>query len=120
LLFGRDRLVRTLTEHDFSGSDPHPADRIRFVATITGFGSNSATDHAQWFSERRGVPKWLSATGTLLSEPQTEDDALTVQLGFAARFDRSELYVETIRYFHDDDSVMDPFDEEAIQTLPPR
>jgi predicted ATPase len=120
LLFGRDRLVRTLTEHDFYGSDPQAADRIRFVATITGFSSNSAADHSQWFSERRGVPKWLSATGALLPEPQTNDDGLAVQLGFAARFDRSELYVETIRYFHDDDSVVDPFDEDVVQTVPPR
>ena len=27
LLFGRDRMVRTLTEHDFFGGDPQPADR---------------------------------------------------------------------------------------------
>ena len=37
LLFGRDRMVRTLTEHDFFGSDPQPADRIRLVATIVEF-----------------------------------------------------------------------------------
>lgn len=120
LLFGRDRLIRTLTEHDFFGSDPQAADRIRFVATVTGFSSNFAADHSQWFSERRGVPKWINAEGKLLPEPQTTDDALAVQLGFAARFDRSELYVETIRYFHDDDSVVDPFDEDVVQTLPPR
>jgi predicted ATP-dependent endonuclease of OLD family len=40
LLFGRDRLVRTLTEHDFSGSVPEPQDRIRIVATIIGFAPN--------------------------------------------------------------------------------
>lgn len=32
LLFGRDRMVRSLTEHDFYGSDPGPADRIRLTA----------------------------------------------------------------------------------------
>lgn len=120
LLFGRDRLVRTLTEHDFHGSDPQAGDRIRFVATITGFSSNVAADHSQWFSERRGVPKWLAASGKLLPEPDSKDDALAIQLGFAARFDRSELYVETIRYFHDDDAVVDPFDEDVVQTLPPK
>jgi predicted ATP-dependent endonuclease of OLD family len=121
LLFGRDRLVRTLTEHDFYGSNPEAADRIRLTATITGFSSNTAADHSQWFSERRGVPKWLNASsGELLPEPQSANDALCVQLGFCARFDRSELYVETIRYFHDDDSISDPFDEEVVQTVPPR
>jgi energy-coupling factor transporter ATP-binding protein EcfA2 len=120
LLFGRDRLVRTLTEHDFFGSDPQAGDRIRFVATVTGFSSNVAADHSQWFSERRGVPKWLTASGKLLPEPETKDDALAIQLGFSARFDRSELYVETIRYFHDDDAVVDPFDEDVVQTLPPK
>jgi putative ATP-dependent endonuclease of OLD family len=121
LLFGRDRLVRTLTEHDFYGSNPAAGDRIRLIATITGFSSNTAADHSQWFSERRGVPKWLDASsGKLLSEPQSSNDALCVQLGFCARFDRSELYVETIRYFHDDDAISDPFDEEVVQSVPAR
>lgn len=121
LLFGRDRLVRTLTEHDFYGSNPEAGDRIRLIATITGFSSNIAADHSQWFSERRGVPKWLSAsTGELLPEAQSPNDALCVQLGFCARFDRSELFVETIRYFHDDDTISDPFDEEVVQSVPSR
>jgi hypothetical protein len=63
LLFGRDRLVRTLTEHDFCGSNPAAGDRIPLTATVTGFSSNTAADHGQWFSERRGVPKWLTASG---------------------------------------------------------
>src|ERR1700748_2324590 len=120
LLFGRDRLVRTLTEHDFFGSNPAAADRIRLIATITGFSSNTVSDHRQWFSERRGVPKWLNASsGTLLPEPETANDVLCVQLGFCARFDRSELCVETVRYFHDD-TVSDPFDEDVVQTVPAR
>jgi putative ATP-dependent endonuclease of OLD family len=43
-----------------------------------------------------------------------------VQLGFCARFDRSELCVETVQYFHDDDAIYDPFDEEVVQTVPAR
>jgi len=121
LLFGRDRLVRTLTEHDFYGSNPEAGDRIRLIATITGFSSNTAADHSQWFSERRGVPKWLDAlSGNLLSEPKSANDALCVQLGFCARFDRSELYVDTIRYFHDDDAISDPFDEDVVQSVSQR
>jgi predicted ATPase len=117
LLLGRDRLVRTLTEHDFYGSNPGAADRIRLIATITGFSSNEATDHSQWFSERCGVPKWLAPDGALLPEPKTEEDALAIQIGFCARFDRDELYVETIRYFHDDDTIVDPFDEDVVQKV---
>jgi predicted ATPase len=121
LLFGRDRLVRMLTEHDFYGSNPEAGDRIRLIATMTGFSSNIAAEHSQWFSERRGVPKWLTAsTGKLLPEPQSPNDALCVQIGFCARFDRTELNVETIRYFHDDDAISDPFDEEVVQTVPAR
>ncbi|MGH9446645.1 MAG: ATP-dependent nuclease [Terriglobia bacterium] len=75
LIFGRDRLVRTLTEHDFYGSNPGAGDRIRLVATTTGFSSNIASAHSQWFSESRGVPKWFRrSTGKLLSEPQSADD----------------------------------------------
>jgi len=121
LLLGRDRLVRNLTEHDFYGSAPGATDRIRIIATLTGFTSNIAADHGEWFSERRGVPKWLQTqSGKLLPEPQSVTDLLSVQLGFCARFDKSELIVETIRYFHDDDAMVDPFDEDVVQTVPPR
>ena len=40
LLFGRDRMVRKLTEHDFHGSNPQPADRIRLTATDIGFNGD--------------------------------------------------------------------------------
>jgi predicted ATP-dependent endonuclease of OLD family len=46
VIFGRDRLVRTLTEHDFYGSNPNASDRIRLLATITGFSSNAASAHS--------------------------------------------------------------------------
>jgi len=54
------------------------------------------------------------STGKLLSEPQSDSDELTVQVALCARFDRSELNVETIRYFDDDDAIVDPFDEEVV------
>jgi putative ATP-dependent endonuclease of the OLD family len=77
--------------------------------------------HSQWFSENRGIPKWYQrSTGKLFSEPQSDSDELTVQVALCARFDRSELNVETIRYFHDDDAIVDPFDEEVVQNVPPR
>ena len=120
LLFGRDKLVRTLTEHDFQGSNPAAADRLRLIATITGFSSNVAADHGQWFSERRAVSKWIDKTGKLLPEPESDEDALCMQIGFCARFDRNELIVETLRYFHDDDSVADVFVDEVWTAVPAR
>jgi len=43
LLFGRDRLVHRLTEHDFHGSAPDETSRIQCIATVTGFAPNRAT-----------------------------------------------------------------------------
>lgn len=34
LVLGRARMVRQLTEHDFTASNPQPADRIRIIATL--------------------------------------------------------------------------------------
>lgn len=50
LLFGRDRLVRRLTEHDFHGSSPSETARILCIATVTGFAPNDPHHHASWFS----------------------------------------------------------------------
>jgi putative ATP-dependent endonuclease of OLD family len=119
LLFGRDRLVRSLTEHDFFGSNPKAEDRIRLVATVTGFKPNNASAHSQWFSAHRGVEKWRDqSSGKLMPEQQSATDEICVQVAFCARFDRSDLEVETVRYFHDDDAIRDPFDEDVVQTLP--
>src|SRR5947209_8031672 len=49
LVLGRDRLVRTLTEHDFYGSTPSPTDRIEIVASITGFEPADPARHTDWF-----------------------------------------------------------------------
>jgi len=114
LLFGRDRMVRPLTEHDFFGGDPQPTDRIRLIATIVGFEGDDLAEHDDWFRDDRGVPKWWNpATGVVSA---TRDDPawrLACQIGFCARFDRPDLEVETVRYFHDDDAMGDVFVEEA-------
>ena len=121
LLFGRDRMVRTLTEHDFFGGDPQPADRIRLVATIVGFDGDEPADHTDWFRNDRGVIKWWNpATGAVSA---TRDDPawrLACQIGFSARFDRPSLEVETARYFHDDDAMVDVFVDEVWTAVPAR
>lgn len=121
LLLGRDRLIRDLTEHDFFGSDPGPADRVSIVATITGFANDDPNVNTAWFREERAVSKWWNpADGSLHAERADPSYKLACQIGLAARFDRDDLAVEVIRYFHDDDDVGDVFDAEVVKRIPPQ
>ena len=115
LLFGRDRLVRRLTEHDFHGSAPVETTRIVCIATVTGFSPNDPQHHPFWFSPERGVEKWMDPNAkTLTPAPDTKHTDLAVQIGFAARFDLDELEAETMRFFVDDEATLgDPFAEDA-------
>lgn len=120
LLFGRDRLVRSLTEHDFYGSCPEAADRIKVVATISDFAHNDPSHHPDWFRAGRAVPKWLNpASNTLSPTQETDEDFLACQIAFCARFDHGSLEVESIRYFLDDDEQEDPFADDANSTQIP-
>jgi putative ATP-dependent endonuclease of OLD family len=120
LVLGRDRMVRQLTEHDFYGSNPSPAERIRIVATITGFEYNDPALHSEWFRLGRAVPKWYDPrSGEVLPE-ESDDCLLCAQVAFSARFDRENLTVESIRYFHDDDCVVDPFNDDTVTRVPTR
>lgn len=115
LLFGRDRLVRRLTEHDFHGSAPDETARILCIATVTGFTPNDPHHHSSWFSPERGVEKWFDPNAkTLSAASDAQHTDLAVQIGFAARFDLDELEAETIRFFVDDEATLgDPFAEDA-------
>lgn len=115
LLFGRDRLVRRLTEHDFHGSAPNETSRILCIATVTGFPQNDPQHHPAWFSPDRGVEKWLDPNVKALNATHdAQHTDLAVQIGFAARFDLDELEAETIRFFVDDKATLgDPFAEDA-------
>lgn len=104
LLFGRDKMVRTLTEHDFYGSDPQPKDRIHILSTITGFQTDNPDDYSDWFGDGRGVPKWYDPeTKKVQPIRSTSMNILACQIAFSARFDRSALEVDTLRYFYDGD-----------------
>lgn len=121
LVFGRTRLVRDLTEHDFYGSRPEATSRIRVVATLAGFDGNDPERNDTWFREGRAVPKWWnSSTHRIEPEPGDHAETLCAQIAFAARFDIEELVIESIRYFHDDDDVEDPFLDDAVQPIPTR
>ena len=112
LAFGRTKMVRILTEHDFTGGDPKPEARIRIVVTLAGFSTDDSDDHDEWFRHGRGIPKWALPDGTE-NGAQSSGGELVANLGFAARFDHDDLEVESTRYFHDDDDASDPFDDEG-------
>ncbi|MDZ4773338.1 MAG: AAA family ATPase [Planctomycetota bacterium] len=119
LAFGRQKLVPVLTEHDFHGSSPTPRDRFLIVATIGGFEDNDAGRHPDWFRQARGVPKWWNPKSKSISPTSSSpEDVLCVQIGLAARFDHDQLEVEIRRYFHDSDKIVDPFDDDAIVSVP--
>lgn len=120
LLLGRDRLVRTLTEHDFFGSDPQAVTRLKVVATISSFEPNDPDSHHDWFRQGRGIEKWYDPnTGDLHPESSEQANQLACQIAVCARFDRGTLEVETVRYFYDDEGPDDPFADDApIATLP--
>lgn len=118
LVFGRQKLVHELTEHDFSGSCPQPADRIRIVATVGGFPSNDPNDNTTWFRSGRSVERWWDpATKAVLPE-ERPGAVLCAQIGYAARFDHEDLTVKQVRYFQQHDDQIDPFDEEAVDRFP--
>lgn len=121
LLFGRERMIRQLTEHDFHGSDPAAADRIKLVATITGFGDDDPSHHLDWFRDDRGIVKWFDPSSGNVA-PVREDPSwkLASQVAFSARFHRPSLEVETLRYFYDDEAMGDVFVEEAATLFPAR
>jgi hypothetical protein len=121
LLFGRDRLVRDLTEHDFFGSDPAASDRISIVATLAGFVGDDPDLHTAWFRDERAITKWLDPSSGVLHASRTNAQyKLACQIGVAARFDRDDLAVDLIRYFHDDDDVGDVFDGDVVRRVPPQ
>jgi putative ATP-dependent endonuclease of OLD family len=120
LVLGRDRLIRTLTEHDFFESTPQPITRILITATITGFDPEDFTQHPDWFGDRRAVPAWFDPdTGRVLPEQANARQLLACQIVFAARFNAEALEVETARYFNDSDD-RDVFEEENFVSVPPK
>lgn len=116
IVFGRSKLVPSLTEHDFSGSSPDRAARISIVATLGGFVPDDPDRHrATWFRHGRGIEKFWDADQRKVIPARTAvNEPLCVEIGVCARFDHDELTVEQIRYFHDD-TVGDPFEDGVVQ-----
>lgn len=120
LVFGREGMVRMLSEHDFFGSDPQPEDRIKIIATVVGFANNNPDNNQSWFSMRRGVPVYYNpVTNAESSEPQVDPYLLACNIGFQARFDRTTLEAETIRFFcNDATDLNDVFIDEKVTLIP--
>jgi energy-coupling factor transporter ATP-binding protein EcfA2 len=120
LVLGRDRLLRPLSDHDFFGCDPSATARIRLVATIVGFPDDDPARAEHWFRHGRAIERWWDVpTRSVVAIRQNGTQRLCVQVGFAARFDRETLEIETVRYFHDCDDLADPFGEDVVTTFPP-
>ena len=111
LTLGRTKMVRSLTEHDFIGSNPAAASRIKIIVTVSGFSSDDPNEHDTLFRADRAVPKWLGEDGKEYAEAGA-NRRLCANVGFCARFDRDELEVVSVRYFHDDDDTIDPFNDD--------
>lgn len=118
LLFGRDRLVKALTEHDFHGSQPGAEDRIALTAVLTGFPANRPENNAEWFRDGRGVERWLAPDGVLHAVKGGEDWQLAVEIGYSARFDLDTLTAESIRYFVDHERGADVFLQDIVAPIP--
>jgi putative ATP-dependent endonuclease of the OLD family len=119
-VLGRDRLIRSLTEHDFFESSPEPTTRIVITATVTGFEPPDFTQHPDWFGDRRAVPVWFDPdSGTVLPEQTETRQLLACQIAFAARFNADTLEVDIARYFNDGDDK-DVFEEENFISVPPK
>src|SRR5258708_37083741 len=98
LVFGRDRMGRSLTEHDLYGGDPQPADSIRFVSTIIDFDGDEPADHTDWFREGRAVIKWWNWAANVVSAPRDDPSCRRAcHIGFRVRFDPPSVEAEWTR-----------------------
>ncbi len=118
LVFGRQKLVQDLTEHDFTNSRPEPQHRIKIVATVGDFPSNEPDDNPNWFRSGRSVEKWWDPATKMVVPEERPGALLCTQIGYSARFDHEDLTVKQIRYFQQHDDQVDPFDEEGIDRFP--
>ena len=119
VLFGRDRLVRNLTEHDFYGAMPASVDRFHIKAVLTDFEPNTPDAHENWFRMERGIPKWINPDDqSINAEKQQDSWKLCIEIGVAGRFDHEDLEVELRRYFVDSENLGDPFDDEYTERFP--
>lgn len=110
LLFGRERMIRPVSDWDFYGGAPKPESRFHIIATITDFPSNDPRMVPGWFvGERAARPVWWhDDTGAVSFEADPPAGAqLAAQVALTGRYDDEACEFELVRYFYDGDC--DPF-----------
>ena len=118
LVLGKESLVRNIGDWDFFGGNPQPEDRIIIVGLLTDFEFNDESREKEWFNNiNGGIPKWYNEeTGEIFTnQNEAQTLKLSVEIGFAARFNKEDLEFETIRYFAS--GITDPFEEEGLNTI---
>jgi putative ATP-dependent endonuclease of the OLD family len=110
ILFGRERMVRQVSDWDFYQGAPKPESRFFIVATVTGFEADDPLLIPEWFvGENLARPIWWNeGTNTTSNEAdRPEGFSLAAQIALAGRYDDETCDFELARYFHYGDS--DPF-----------
>lgn len=113
LLFGRERVVRPVSDWEFFGGVPKPDSRFTIVATVTDFTNDSDTDPAnvpEWFlGERSARPVWWDEKSQSLSTAADPPDGtqLAAQVALTGRYDEDSCEFDLVRYFFD--GPCDPF-----------
>ena len=123
ILFGRERMVRPISDWDFYGGSPKPDTRFYIIATITDFGGsemNDPTEFPDWFvGEKAARPVWWregASTVSVETDPP-EGTLLAAQIALAGCYDDEACEFETIRYFYHGEC--DPFSD-GCDPVPPR
>lgn len=110
LLFGREKMVRPLSDWDFFGGRPTTDSRFYIIGTVTDFPGNDPSAAPDWFiGDNAARPVWWHDQTSTLS-PDVDPPAetlLATQLAFAARYDEETCEFEKVRYFYYGES--DPF-----------
>jgi hypothetical protein len=116
LLFGREKMVRPISDWDFYGGSPKPESRFHIVATVTGFPENDPVAVPDWFiGENAARPVWWhEENSTLSNETDAPSGALlAAQVALAGRYDDEACEFDTVRYFYYGES--DPFTDGCAQ-----
>ena len=104
MLFGRERMVRPVSDWDFYGGAPKPDTRFYIIATVTDFVSDDPKMLPGWFvGEHAARPVWWhDDTETVSFEADPPHGArLAAQMAMTGRYDDETCEFEVARYFYD-------------------
>lgn len=110
LLFGRERMVRPVSDWDFYGGAPKPDTRFHIIATIADFPADDPRMLPGWFvGENAARPVWWhDDTETVSCEADApEGTRLAAQVALTGRYDDETCEFDVARYFYDGEC--DPF-----------